>query len=158
MKLEDIRNIAVLGSGIMGHGIAQIFLMSGYPVTLYDVEESILKTAKARIKNSLTLFREAGLIESPADQAALERLQLTLDLKQATEAADFIVEAIPEDLPPKQDLFQQVETLCGPDTIIASNTSSLTMKDIGARVKNKKRLIITHWFNPPPACPHGGSC
>ena len=153
MKLADIRNIAVLGSGIMGHGIAQIFLMGGYPVMLFDIEESILETAKARIKNSLALFREVGLIESPADQSALDRLRLTLDLKQATEAADFIIEAIPEDLALKQDLFQQVETLCGPDTIVASNTSSLTLKDIGVRVKNKKRLIITHWFNPPQLVP-----
>jgi 3-hydroxybutyryl-CoA dehydrogenase len=153
MILEDIGNIAVLGSGIMGHGIAQIFLMGGYPVMLYDIEESILKTAKARIKNSLRLFRKAGLIESPADPSTLDRLRLTIDLEQATEAADFIVEAIPEDLALKQDLFQRVETLCGPDTIIASNTSSLTLKDIGARVKNKKRLVITHWFNPPQLVP-----
>ena len=153
MNLKDIRNIAVLGSGTMGHGIAQIFLMSGYPVMLFDIEESILKTAKARIKNSLRLFREAGLIESPTDQSALERIHLTLDLKQATEAADFIVEAIPEELTLKQDLFQRVETLCSPNTVIASNTSSLTLKEIGVRVKNKKRLVITHWFNPPQLVP-----
>ena len=153
MNLEDIHNIAVLGSGIMGHGIAQIFLMGGYPVMLYDIEESILKTAKTRIKNSLRLFRKAGLIKSSIDPSALDRLRLTLDLKQATEAADFIVEAIPEDPALKQDLFQRVESLCGPDTIIASNTSSLTLKEIGARVKNKKRLVITHWFNPPQLVP-----
>jgi 3-hydroxyacyl-CoA dehydrogenase len=153
MKLADIRNIAVLGGGIMGHGIAQIFLMGGYPVSLFDIEESVLKTATARIKNSLSLFREADLIESSTAQSALEKLHLTLDLKQATEAADFIVEAIPEDLSLKQDLFEHVETLCGPDTIIASNTSSLTLKQIGARVQNKKRLIITHWFNPPQLVP-----
>ena len=153
MKLADIRNIAVLGGGIMGHGIAQVFLMGGYPVMLFDIEESVLKTAKTRIKNSLGLFREAGLIARPADQSALERLRLTLDLKQAAETADFIVEAIPEDLALKQDLFQHVETLCGPNTIIASNTSSLILKEIGVRVKNKKRLIITHWFNPPQLVP-----
>ncbi|UCD82139.1 MAG: 3-hydroxyacyl-CoA dehydrogenase family protein, partial [Desulfobacterales bacterium] len=153
MNLETIRNIAVLGSGTMGHGIAQVFLMSGYPVMLFDIEESILKAAKARIKSSLRLFREAGLIESPTDQSALERLGLTLDLKQATETADFIVEAIPEELALKQDLFQRVETHCGPNAIIASNTSSLTLKEIGTGVKNKKRLVITHWFNPPQLVP-----
>jgi 3-hydroxybutyryl-CoA dehydrogenase len=137
----------------MGHGIAQIFLMSGYPVMLYDIEESVLKTAEARIKSSLALFRQAGLIESSTEPSVLEGLRLTLEIEQAAEAADFIVEAIPEDLALKQDLFQQVETLCGPDTIIASNTSSLTLKEIGARVKNKKRLIITHWFNPPQLVP-----
>lgn len=153
MNLEDIRQIAVLGSGIMGHGIAQSFLMGGYPVMLLDVEESILETAKARVKNSLELFCHAGMIESPDIESALERLTLTVDLKWAAEAADFIVEAIPEDLSLKQDLFQYIETLCHPNAIIASNTSSLTLDKIGARVKNKKRLVITHWFNPPQLVP-----
>lgn len=153
MNLEDIRHIAVLGSGIMGHGIAQSFLMGGYPVMLLDVEESILETAKARVKNSLELFCHAGMIESPDIESALERLTLSVDLKRAAEAADFIVEAIPEDLSLKQDLFQHIETLCHPNAIIASNTSSLTLDKIGARVKNKKRLVITHWFNPPQLVP-----
>ena len=106
MKLENIRNIAVLGSGTMGHGIAQIFLMSGWEVKLFDIEESILNTAKARIVSSLALFREAGLIEGPSVQSALERLRVTIDLKRATEEADFIVEAVSEDLKLKQVLFQ----------------------------------------------------
>jgi 3-hydroxybutyryl-CoA dehydrogenase len=122
-------------------------------VILFDIEESALKTAESRIKNSLMLFLKAGLIESPDDQSALEKLRLSSDLKQATEAANLIVEAVPEDLALKQDLFEHVEALCGSNTIIASNTSSLTLKDIGARVKNKKRLIITHWFNPPQLVP-----
>ena len=153
MNFEDIHIIAVLGSGTMGHGIAQVFLTGGYRVMLFDIEESILNTAKARIENSLALFRDAGLIESPSDDHVLGRLSLTMDLKQAVEEADFIVEAVSEDLALKQALFQQVETHCSPDAIIASNTSSLTLEKIGVRVKNKKRLIITHWFNPPQLVP-----
>jgi 3-hydroxybutyryl-CoA dehydrogenase len=153
MNFEEIQNIAVLGSGIMGHGIAQSFLMGGYPVMLYDIEESILETAKARIRNSLALFHKAGLIKNPDIDSAFEKLTLSVDLKPAVEAADFIVEAIPEDLSLKQDLFFHLETLCGPNTIIASNTSSLTLAKIGTRVKNKKRLVVTHWFNPPQIVP-----
>jgi 3-hydroxybutyryl-CoA dehydrogenase len=153
MKLEEIRHISVLGAGIMGHGIAQSFLMSGYPVWLYDVQESILETAKAHIEKNLGLFCQFDLIEEQDVKPALERLSTTTDLKTAVEGSDFVVEAAPEDLSLKQGLFQQVESLCGKDTIIATNTSSLTLKDIGARVKDKERLVITHWFNPPHIVP-----
>jgi 3-hydroxybutyryl-CoA dehydrogenase len=153
MKLQDIRDITVLGAGIMGHGIAQSFLMGGYPVRLYDIKESILDTAKAHIEESLGLFRQFDLIAEPDIDPALQRLSTTTDLKGAVEGSDFIVEAAPEDLSLKQGLFQQVESLCSKDTIIATNTSSLTLKDIGARVKDKERLVITHWFNPPHIVP-----
>jgi len=153
MKLEEINNISVIGAGIMGHGIAQSFLMGGYPVTLYDIQESILGTAKAHIEKNLGLFCEFGLIKKQDIDSSLQKLSTTIDLKHAVEGSDFIVEAAPEDLKLKQDLFEQVEFFCEKHAIIASNTSSLTLKDIGARVKNKERLVTTHWFNPPHIVP-----
>jgi len=153
MKLEQIKNISVLGAGIMGHGIAQSFLMGGYPVMLYDIRKSILETAKAHIEKNMGLFHKSDLVEKQDIDLALQRLSTTTDLKRAVEGSDFIVEAAPEDLSLKQKLFEQVESLCGGDTIIASNTSSLTLKDIGAQVKSKERLVITHWFNPPHIVP-----
>jgi len=153
MKLEDIKTISVLGSGIMGHGIAQTFLMAGYPVLLYDLKESILETARAHVKKNLELFHDAGLLEEREIEPALRRLTTTTELRAAVEGSDFIVEAAPENLALKQDLFQQVESLCPEDAIIASNTSSLRMTDIGTRVKKKERLVITHWFNPPHIVP-----
>lgn len=153
MKLEEIHQIAVLGAGLMGHGIAQSFIAGGYPVMLYDIQESVLESAEAHIKNSLELFCAADLIESKDIGPALDRLTCTVDLQRAVEGADFITEAIPEDLALKQDIFQRLEDLCRPEAILASNTSSLTLKDIGARVKNKHRLVTTHWFNPPQLVP-----
>ena len=153
MKLEEIHNISVLGAGIMGHGIAQSFLMGGYPVWLCDIRESILETAKEHIEENLGLFYQAGFIGKDDIELTLNRLSTTADLKDAVEGSDFIVEAAPEDLSLKQELFQRVESFCGKDTIIATNTSSLILKDIGARVKNKERLVITHWFNPPHIVP-----
>jgi len=153
MKLEEIRNISVLGAGIMGHGIAQSFLMRGYPVWLYDIKESILDTAKAHIEKNMGLFHRFDLIGEQDIKPALQRLSTTTDLKAAVEGSHFIVEAAPEDLSLKQGLFQQVESLCGKATIIATNTSSLTLRDIGVRVKDKERLVITHWFNPPHIVP-----
>jgi 3-hydroxybutyryl-CoA dehydrogenase len=153
MKLEDIHQIAVLGAGLMGHGIAQSFIAGGYPVILYDIQESVLDSAEAHIKNSLELFCRADLIESKDIAPALDRLTCTVDLKRAVAAADFITEAIPEDPALKQDIFQRVEDLCRHEAILASNTSSLTLEAIGARVLNKQRLVTTHWFNPPQLVP-----
>ena len=153
MKLDDIKTISVLGSGIMGHGIAQTFLMAGYPVRLYDIKESILETGRAHIKENLELFYDAGLVEKREIEPALQRLTTTTALRAAVEDSDFIVEVAPENLALKQDLFRQVECLCPESAIIASNTSSLRMTDIGTRVINKERLVITHWFNPPHIVP-----
>ena len=98
MKREEIHQIAVLGAGLMGHGIAQSFIAGGYPVMLYDIQKSVLNNAEAHIKNSLELFCGAGLIENKDIGSALDRLTCTVDLKQAVEEADFITEAVPEDL------------------------------------------------------------
>lgn len=153
MGVEDIRTISVLGAGIMGHGIAQAFLMGGYPVRLYDIKDSILETSRAHIEENLGLFQEVGLLTGAQAASAMGALTTTLDLGIAVEGSDFIVEAAPEDLSLKQELFQRVEALCPPTAIMASNTSSLTMTEIGARVLKKERLVITHWFNPPHIVP-----
>jgi 3-hydroxybutyryl-CoA dehydrogenase len=153
MHLSEIQTIAVIGSGIMGHGIAQSFVMNGYSVIMYDLNEAILETAKAHIQNSLELFRQADLITDADITKAMKRLTLTSDLNKAAHPADFIIEAAPEDLVLKQDLFCRIENNCAENVIIASNTSSLKLTDIGVRVKNKERLVITHWFNPPQLVP-----
>lgn len=153
MKNEPIRNITVLGAGIMGHGIAQSFLMGGYPVHLYDIQDSILETAQSHIEQNLKLFSQFDLIQKEAVTPAMERLSITSELGRSVDGSDFIVEVAPEDLELKQALFERVEALCSPEAIIASNTSSLTMGDIGVKVDRKERLITTHWFNPPHIVP-----
>jgi 3-hydroxybutyryl-CoA dehydrogenase len=153
MKLEDIHRVSVLGAGLMGHGIAQTFLMGGYQVKLYDVEQPILDRARSQIEDNLKLFSEYGLVDDSEIGPCLERLDRTLDLKICVQGSEFIVEAAPEDLALKQRLFEDVESYCRQDAIIASNTSSLTMAEIGARVQRKERLVITHWFNPPHIVP-----
>jgi 3-hydroxybutyryl-CoA dehydrogenase len=153
MKLEEINTITVLGAGIMGHGIAQAFLMCGYPVRLYDINGQILDTARAHIGKSLEQFHEHGLLKKHEIEPALRRLTTTTEMQEAVQGSDFIIEAVTENLPLKQDLFQRVESFCSADAIIASNTSTLTMTDIGARVQKKDRLVITHWFNPPHIVP-----
>lgn len=153
MRLEDIKSVSVLGAGIMGHGIAQAFLMGGYPVRLYDIKDSILETARAHIRKNMEMFAQEGLLDPTGIAPALDRLITTTDLGQAVEGSDFIVEAAPEDLSLKQGLFAQVDELCPPSAIIATNTSSLTLGEIGKKVKDRTRLVVTHWFNPPHIVP-----
>jgi 3-hydroxyacyl-CoA dehydrogenase len=137
----------------MGHGIAQSFLMGGYAVVLYDIQESILQRARANIEKNLGLFHQASLIERREIELFLTRLTTTTDIKLAVEGSEFIVEAATEDLELKQGLFEQVESFCKKEAILASNTSSLTLAEMGLRVKNKERLVTTHWFNPPHIVP-----
>lgn len=153
MGVDKIRQIAVIGAGIMGHGIAQTFLMGGYPVYLYDLKGEILTAARSHIEKSLKKFSAAGLLREDEIEPALSRLAVTTDLKTAVAGSDFVIEAAPEDLELKQNLFLQLETLCPPDAILASNSSSLTITDIGRKVKNKRRLLIAHYFNPPHLVP-----
>jgi len=153
MKTEDIERVAVLGAGIMGHGIAQSFLMAGYPVRLFDVGEPVLESATAHIRQNLELFARHGLLEEKDVPLCIERLTTTCDLKAAVEGAQFITEAAPENLELKQSLFEEVEKATAEDAILASNTSSLTLARIGERVRHRERLVTTHWFNPPHIVP-----
>jgi len=153
MKVEMIKEVAVLGAGIMGHGIAQSFLMGGYPVRLFDMTDAILENARAHIEQNLALFSRHGLLLEEDVRLCLGRLTATSDLKAAVEGVQFITEAAPEDLELKQSLFADMEDACAEDAILASNTSSLTLEAIGVRVHKKERLVTTHWFNPPHIVP-----
>jgi 3-hydroxybutyryl-CoA dehydrogenase len=150
---KEIRHIAVLGAGIMGRGIAQSFLIGGYPVILHDIQETIIASARAHIRQNMTLFHRAGLLREEEIAPAMARLSHTLHLEEAVATADFVIETVSEDLSLKQQIFQQTEAFCRANTIIASNTSSLTIREIGRLVTNRQRTVITHWFNPPHIVP-----
>lgn len=153
MDVKDIETVSVIGAGLMGHGIAQSFLMGGYPVRLYDIGEAVLEKAREGIRRNLRIFSDHGLLGEEEGSTAMGRLVLTTDLGEAAAGADFVVEAAPEDLSLKQGLFERLESLCREETLLASNTSSLTMAEMGIRVQHRERLVITHWFNPPHIVP-----
>ena len=137
--------IAVIGAGLMGHGIAQVFALAGHDVAIYDSIASSLDSAKARI---FTNLKELG-----DDQCAVERVTPTADLAQAVREADYVVEAVLEDLPLKQKLFAEIETYVRPDTILASNTSVIPITRIMEGLKQRDRALGTHWWNPPYLVP-----
>jgi len=145
-----IKKIAVLGSGTMGHGIAEAFAMYGYNVNLYDTDEVRLHMAKKEIEDELILLAEEDFIPIQTVQSILNRIMLSTDLKQAVADRDYIIEAVPEILKLKQDLFKQLDEYCPEHTILASNTSSLPLNEMMALVSDerKQRMIVSHWYNP----------
>lgn len=137
--------IAVIGAGLMGHGIAQVFALAGHDVTVYDSFKASLDSAKDRI---LTNLKDLG-----DDVAAVERVTPEADLGKAVADADYVVEAVLEDLPLKQKLFGEIEQHVRPDTILASNTSVIPITDIMKGLKRRERALGTHWWNPPYLVP-----
>jgi 3-hydroxybutyryl-CoA dehydrogenase len=137
--------IAVIGAGLMGHGIAQVFALAGHGVTIYDSIVASLDTVKTRI---LTNLKDLG-----DDQKAVERVTPVSDLAQAVRDADYVVEAVLEDLPLKQKMFAEIESYVRPDTILASNTSVIPITRIMEGLKQRERALGTHWWNPPYLVP-----
>jgi 3-hydroxybutyryl-CoA dehydrogenase len=133
--------IGVLGAGLMGHGIAQVFALAGHEVSIYDPVAASLAQARARIAANL---RDLG-----DDEGAAERVQPCADLAEAVRDADFVVEAAPEDLGVKRKLFGEVEAHVRPDTILASNTSVIPITAIMQDLHERSRALGTHWWNPP---------
>jgi len=133
--------IAVIGAGLMGHGIAQVFALAGHDVTIYDSVQATLDSAKARI---LTNLNDLG-----DDRKAAERITPVAELAVAVRDADYVVEAVLENLPLKQTLFAEIEQHVRPDTILSSNTSVIPITKIMEGLKRRERALGTHWWNPP---------
>ena len=133
--------IAVVGAGLMGHGIAQVFALAGHDVTITDSFAKSLETVKSRIS--------ANLHDLGDDPSAVERVTPKPDLAEAVRDADYVVEAVLEDLPLKQKLFAEIERHVRADTILASNTSVIPITSIMAGLNRRERALGTHWWNPP---------
>jgi 3-hydroxybutyryl-CoA dehydrogenase len=144
-----IRHIAVVGSGTMGRGIAYLSALAGYDTTLHDVEASALDAAKSSIESTLKKGVEKGKVSEDAARAATARLHLATDLEPAVHDADLIIEAVPESLELKRDLFSQADLFCGEESILASNTSSLSITALAGTVERRDRFVGMHFFNPP---------
>ncbi len=152
-KFDNIKNIAIIGAGLMGHGIAQEFACAGYRVHLHDITEQQLNNARVQIGKNLTLLAENAVIEEISISATLQRIHTTTDLTAAAKTADFVVEAVSEKLPLKQQIFEELDSLCQPHTILASNTTALMPSQIGVNTKRTDRILNTHYFNPPYLIP-----
>ncbi len=153
LDAESIGDVAVLGLGTMGHGIAQTFAVAGCNVRGYDVDPGAGDTLVERIQANLKQMADAGLMDDSAIPAVLKRITACRSESEAAEGAQFVIEAVREDLTVKQELFARLEATLGRDAILASNTSSYRISDIAAKLHWPDRVVATHWFNPPHIVP-----
>ena len=149
MKAEDVRRIAVIGAGLMGHGIAQVFAQAGYTVVMRDVKQEILTSALSRMKENLQKLASAGLVQRDDFDATMSRVKTTLDMKEALANADFMFEAATENLDLKKQIFGEASRLSPAHTILASNTSGLPIAELASATERPEKVIGTHFWNPP---------
>lgn len=146
----DIQRIAIIGAGAMGSGIAQVAASAGFEVSLRDVSDERLQGAKRGIEKSLGRLVKAGKLDEEQTRQVLSRIVLETELARCVEQADYVIEAAPERLELKRELFAELHALAPAHAILATNTSQLSVTAIAAATDRPDRVIGMHWFNPPP--------
>jgi 3-hydroxybutyryl-CoA dehydrogenase len=146
----EVKKIAVLGAGLMGHGITQVAAQIGkYEVYMRDVEQRFIDSGMNMIKASLQKFVSKGQITEQQMNEILARIHPTLNLREAVQNADLIIEAIPENVELKKATFREVDSYAPPHAIIASNTSSISITELASATKRPEKVCGMHFFNPP---------
>lgn len=143
-----MKKIAIIGSGTMGHGIAQISALAGFKVSLRDVKEEFVHNGLRRIRRSLKRSIDRGKMTQNQADDVIALIKGTTDLAEAVKDADVVIEAISEDLKSKKMLFKELDELCSEHTILASNTSTLSITEMASVTRRSDRFIGMHFFNP----------
>jgi 3-hydroxybutyryl-CoA dehydrogenase len=141
--------IAVLGAGTMGAGIAQVAAQAGFATLVYDIKQEFIDAGLDRVKNFLEGSRLRGKISAEQERTILDRFQTSTRLEDSQGSA-LVIEAAPEKLDLKRDIFKQLDAICGPETLLATNTSSFNVTAIAAGTRHQERVLGLHFFNPPP--------
>ncbi|MFC7134384.1 MULTISPECIES: 3-hydroxyacyl-CoA dehydrogenase/enoyl-CoA hydratase family protein [Salinibaculum] len=149
MELDDIQTITVLGAGTMGHGIAEVAALAGYDVRLRDIEEEIVQDGYDQIEWSLDKLAEKDIIGEDERDAAIESVEPVVDLEEAVDDADVVIEAIIEQMDIKKDVYQELDAAAPERTIFASNTSSLSITELSEVTDRPEQFCGMHFFNPP---------
>lgn len=144
----EIRKIAVIGAGAMGHGIAQVAAMAGFDVTMRDISEEFLAGGMKNIRWSIGKLIEKGRISPAEADKTLKRIKTLVPLKESVENADFVIEAAPEILKLKQQIFKEIDSYAPPHAILATNTSALLITEIAAATNRPQKVVGMHFFNP----------
>jgi len=147
--MSEIRKVAVIGGGTMGNGIAQVFAMEGYSVNLVDVSEEFLRKAIQSIEWSLNKFVERGRIRVDEVEAVISRIKTTTSYEEAACDIDLAVEAVPENIELKKKVFAKIDEIAPSHAIIATNTSTLSITEMGNATRRPQKAVGMHWFNPP---------
>jgi 3-hydroxybutyryl-CoA dehydrogenase len=148
----EVRTVGVIGLGAMGAGIAQLCVEAGVPTVGREVSLELAGQARDRIGHFLTRKVEKGQLEQSARDDAVARLELTTELDRFADC-DLVIEAIVEELAPKQELFAELDRICRPDAVLATNTSALSVTEIASATARPERVVGMHFFNPAPLMP-----
>jgi 3-hydroxybutyryl-CoA dehydrogenase len=149
MKMT-IQKVAVIGAGTMGNGIAHVFAQHGFEVRLIDISEKSLEGGMASIRKNLQRMQEKGVLDSARVEGTLARIAAFTELKKGVRDAELVVEAATEDSSLKKKIFRELDALCGPETILATNTSSISITEIGSVTARPDKVIGMHFMNPVP--------
>jgi len=144
----EVKMIAVLGAGAMGHGIAQICAQAGYQVNLRDVKDEFVEAGIGKIRKFLGNSVERQRMTQAEADAIVGRIKGMTDLKESVKGVDLVIEAIVEDINIKKELYKELDQICRPDTIFASNTSAQSITEMAMATKRPDKFIGMHWFNP----------
>jgi enoyl-CoA hydratase/3-hydroxyacyl-CoA dehydrogenase len=153
MSTQSIKKAAVIGAGFMGHGIAQLLIMTGTDVTLVDINDEILAKAKEKIQWSIDKFVEKKTVNRADADAAMARLHMTTNMNEGLKDVDLVVEAAPENLEMKKKLFAQMDKLAPKHAILGSNTSTLSITELGKMTSRPDKVVGLHFFSPPQMMP-----
>ncbi len=146
----EIKKIAVLGAGQMGSGIAQVLASTGYRVGLLDISEEVISRGMKGIKKSLDRFVKSGKVSEERVEEILKAITTTTEMTEAVQGAQVVIEAVPEDLALKKEIFTTLDKICDQETVLASNTTELSISDLASATDRPDRVIGMHWFNPAP--------
>jgi 3-hydroxybutyryl-CoA dehydrogenase len=146
--MAEIKTVAVIGAGIMGRGIAHVAALGGYRTILEDILPASLRKAEGEIRANLDKAIELGKISKPDADAAFGRLEYAGSVEEAAREADLVIEAVPEEMESKIEIFTLLDKICRPGTILASNTSSLSVTEIASVTYRAKKILGMHFFNP----------
>ncbi len=153
MTRHEIRAIAVIGAGLMGHGIAQEFALNGYEVRLHSRTDESLSRATQRIRHNLSYLADNGIIDSEAIRFSLNNIVAETSIEKAVDQVDIVIESVYEDLELKRQLFHQLDRICPEHTILATNTSSFLPSQLASVTNRPDRVLGAHYINPPHLVP-----
>jgi 3-hydroxybutyryl-CoA dehydrogenase len=150
MRIDDIKKICVMGAGTMGSGIAQACAQAGYTISMRDISDEFVQKGLSNIRKPLGKRVEKGKMTQEEVDAILGRIHGTTSIEEAAKDSQLVIEAVIEDMPLKRELFAELDGLCPSEVVFASNTSSLSITEIGSATKRPDKVVGMHFFNPAP--------